>query len=308
MQVLNAPTRQEMDRAHATGQWLDVGILSVHNLRKISRNRAALCLVLAASSLPLHLLLVTRFSRSEHWQLTHNSYNAAIFKIITMSQYEVALVDNTSDLLNGTHGLRDHWNDSIRLDNARCKTIHTEPEVSRYGDLYLVIDQISYGLNTTREQSLFDIFPVKITSGSFVQLEKPTGEGWVDSSEWLQPGQQFNSSHGRNVHIVEGWTTDSGRNSRIQISLYFMIIVICFNLFKAAITVGVLTRDASEYVVTLGDAAASYLQCPEDLTRGRSTLELDQMLLSFEERYATDRGGYAWQPRRRRYCSSIGYD
>lgn len=56
MQVLNAPTRKEMDQAHASGQWLDVGILSVHNLRIISRKRAALCLVLAASSLPLHLL------------------------------------------------------------------------------------------------------------------------------------------------------------------------------------------------------------------------------------------------------------
>jgi hypothetical protein len=56
MQVLNAPTRKEIDRAHANGQWLDVGILSVHNLRIISRKRAALCLILAASSLPLHLL------------------------------------------------------------------------------------------------------------------------------------------------------------------------------------------------------------------------------------------------------------
>lgn len=56
MQVLNAPTRKEMDRAHANGQWLDIGILSVHNLKIISRKRATLCLILAASSLPLHLL------------------------------------------------------------------------------------------------------------------------------------------------------------------------------------------------------------------------------------------------------------
>lgn len=56
MQVLNAPTRYEMDRAHANGKWLDVGLLSVHNMRIISSKRAALCLVLAVSSLPLHLL------------------------------------------------------------------------------------------------------------------------------------------------------------------------------------------------------------------------------------------------------------
>jgi hypothetical protein len=72
--------------------------------------------------------------------------------------------------------------------------------------------------------------------------------------------------------------------------------------------IGVLTMDTSEYVVTLGDAASSYLQHPEDMTKGRSTLELDQILLSFDEQYAADHEKFIWQPRRRRYCSSIGYD
>jgi hypothetical protein len=225
-----------------------------------------------------------------------------------MSEYQVVLIDSTSDYLNGTNGLLEHWNDSIRLENTRWKTIYTESEVSRYGDLYLVIDQISYGPDAIRVPSLHDLLPVNVSSGSFVRLEKPTGEGWANFTDWLQPGQQSNSSQGQNIHVVDGWTTDSGRNSRIQISLYFMVIVICFNFFKIAIMIGVLTMDASEYVVTLGDAAASYLQCPEDLTRGRSTLELDQVLLSFSERYATHHGEYVWQPRRRRYCSSIGYD
>jgi hypothetical protein len=56
MQVLNSPTRQEVDKAHARGKWLDIGLLSLHNLRIISRKRAVLCLLMALSSLPLHLL------------------------------------------------------------------------------------------------------------------------------------------------------------------------------------------------------------------------------------------------------------
>lgn len=56
MQILNAPTRAELDSAHRRGKWLDIGLLSVHNLKTISPKRACLCLVLAASSLPLHLL------------------------------------------------------------------------------------------------------------------------------------------------------------------------------------------------------------------------------------------------------------
>jgi hypothetical protein len=56
MQVLNSPTRQEVDKAHKRGKWLDIGLLSLHNLRIISRKRAILCLIMALSSMPLHLL------------------------------------------------------------------------------------------------------------------------------------------------------------------------------------------------------------------------------------------------------------
>jgi hypothetical protein len=56
MQILSAPTRQEIDRAHARGQCLEVGIMSVHNLRHIERKRVYFWLLLALSSAPLHLL------------------------------------------------------------------------------------------------------------------------------------------------------------------------------------------------------------------------------------------------------------
>lgn len=56
MQVLNSPTRKDVDVAHAKGQWLDIGILSPHNLRKLPWKRTALWYTLALSSIPLHLL------------------------------------------------------------------------------------------------------------------------------------------------------------------------------------------------------------------------------------------------------------
>lgn len=56
MQVLSSPTRADIDRVHREGQWFDVGILSFRNLRRIPRQRVALSLVLAFSSIPLHLL------------------------------------------------------------------------------------------------------------------------------------------------------------------------------------------------------------------------------------------------------------
>lgn len=56
MQVLCSPTRHDIDIAHARGNWLEIGLLSFRNLRSIPGSRAALWLVLALSSLPLHLL------------------------------------------------------------------------------------------------------------------------------------------------------------------------------------------------------------------------------------------------------------
>ena len=56
MQRLCAPTRQELDKAHRDHFWLDIGIVSVRNLAKISKRRLAIWLLLALSSVPLHLL------------------------------------------------------------------------------------------------------------------------------------------------------------------------------------------------------------------------------------------------------------
>ena len=56
MQVLSAPTRTDIDQAHAMGFWMDVGIPSVKNLRIVGRRRIFLWAVLGLSSIPLHLL------------------------------------------------------------------------------------------------------------------------------------------------------------------------------------------------------------------------------------------------------------
>jgi cytochrome bd-type quinol oxidase subunit 2 len=56
MQVLSSPTRNDIDKAHTKRKWLDVGVLSIRNLRTIPRTRAMIWGVLAFSSVPLHLL------------------------------------------------------------------------------------------------------------------------------------------------------------------------------------------------------------------------------------------------------------
>lgn len=56
MQYLSAPTRRDIERAHARNDWLDVGIMSVRNLKSIPWGRTVLWGLLGVFSLPQHLL------------------------------------------------------------------------------------------------------------------------------------------------------------------------------------------------------------------------------------------------------------
>jgi hypothetical protein len=58
MQCLSAPTRKDVDRAHAKGMWLDIGVPSIRNLQSISKKKVSLWWCLGLSSVPLHLMYV----------------------------------------------------------------------------------------------------------------------------------------------------------------------------------------------------------------------------------------------------------
>jgi hypothetical protein len=64
MQLLAAPTRGEVDKAHSRKRWLDIGVPSWRNLRSISRTRRAIWVALGLSSVPLHFMYVDNRHRS----------------------------------------------------------------------------------------------------------------------------------------------------------------------------------------------------------------------------------------------------
>ncbi|KAJ5164845.1 uncharacterized protein N7500_006675 [Penicillium coprophilum] len=56
MQTLVAPTREEVDVAHARGQWLDIGGASIRNLLAIGGDRLGLWIILMLTASPFHLM------------------------------------------------------------------------------------------------------------------------------------------------------------------------------------------------------------------------------------------------------------
>lgn len=58
MQLQAAPTRKNVDKAHDAEDWLDIGVPSLRNLRYIGNWRRFSWVLLALSSLPVHLMYV----------------------------------------------------------------------------------------------------------------------------------------------------------------------------------------------------------------------------------------------------------
>jgi hypothetical protein len=56
MQLQGSPTRKDIDQAHNSGQWLDIGVPSLRNLKWVGNWRRLSWLILCLSSLPVHLL------------------------------------------------------------------------------------------------------------------------------------------------------------------------------------------------------------------------------------------------------------
>ncbi|KAK7924322.1 hypothetical protein PG985_006376 [Apiospora marii] len=83
MQILVSPTRGELDLVHRHKRWLWVGVPNLSNLPHIGLDRAAICLLLIVSTLPLHLL-----------------WNAALVETIGADDYYVGGV--TEDFFSST--------------------------------------------------------------------------------------------------------------------------------------------------------------------------------------------------------------
>ena len=92
MQILSAPTRKEVDGAHARRKCLSIGVASFNNLMYVDRRKTFLYFLLGISSIPLHLLWNSAFMDT----LASNDY---IYSAVTESFLEGAPWNNSKVFL-----------------------------------------------------------------------------------------------------------------------------------------------------------------------------------------------------------------
>lgn len=72
MQILNAPTRKEVDTAHQQRSWLEIGVPSMRNVLHVSRLKTLCWILFNLSSIPIHLvfnsaIFETDYQGGEWW-------------------------------------------------------------------------------------------------------------------------------------------------------------------------------------------------------------------------------------------------
>ena len=291
MQCLSSPTRREIDKAHSQGVWLDIGVPSVRNLRRLSMSRIILWWLLAMSSIPLHLL-----------------YNSAVFSTLSSREYDAFLV--TSDFLNGApfnvtevggsvydplywQNNLQHYNNNqtsfVRLESEQCVETYTAPIISTNSDLLLV----SSDLHATNSLISYYIgADSQLINDAANQSERGDGEsksrifcllglmcndaGAVtnpqnlsfDTSDLLQ----LNDNHVNGT--IPGLSTIGyclsktvAEHCKLQFSVTIMIVVIICNTIKTVCMTTIAWKQHPEPLVTLGDAIASFLDRPDVTTK-----------------------------------------
>ena len=281
MQCLSSPTRSEIDKAHSKGIWLDIGVPSIRNLRRLSTARIILWWLLAISSIPLHLL-----------------YNSAVFSTLSNQQFVTFLV--TSRFLDGAsfnvsyansensgytmQALQDTLQDYktnhslVKLECKVCVDTYSAPIIPTNSDLILVSDYPDASNSLVwYDEAVSSSLVYGGNASVFCSLGLCDYNGVVIDPQNLS----FNLSE---IYPVPLNGTFRGLTSidyclskrvrehcKLQFSLTIMIVVIVCNIIKTICMTIILRNQDPQPLVTLGDAIASFLDRP-DITTARNCI------------------------------------
>jgi len=109
-QILAAPNREELGRAHSRRNWLHIGVPNLRNLWHVGWDRSVLWILLFLSSVPLHLL-----------------FNSVVFTNVQANEY--AVIPTTLDWVTSTQDVYDtsgFLNVSMNATEAISSTIRDQ--------------------------------------------------------------------------------------------------------------------------------------------------------------------------------------
>ncbi|CAH0046098.1 unnamed protein product [Clonostachys solani] len=185
MQTVSAPTREDIDKVHARGSWLDIGIPSVRNMWFIRKRRLVVWLVLGITSIPLHLVYNSIFFVSTNtylydvWFAEESFLHGAAFGDIYFPGRRTPMNKTAIEGLQDRVMNGDRYE---RLSNNDCIKEYAKDTVESRGDVILVVDPPENCLTLQYNDAISDAASVhyynpecgNITSTSLYAIETST--------------------------------------------------------------------------------------------------------------------------------------
>ena len=307
MQCLSSPSRAEIDRAHSRHIWLDIGVPSVRNLRRVSWNKIMLWWLFAISTVPLHLL-----------------FNSAVFSTIGANDYEVfigsenlvtgvgfnwSLPFDNVNYPNRTLGYFQQAAKWDNLTNEACIKLYKQEFVTDNANVLAVtsaLNDSSWLLNSTYPAYVYAQNPEEtwICSDTLYYTET----GTCDTSATLSEAANWTlgigyDSYTRGFPIQYCLSQPAEKHCTTQFSLLIIIIVIICNITKLACMIMLLLRQQAKPLVTLGDAVESFLETPDSTTENMCLA--DKSEFSTKKPWSATRDSY--EPRQLRWFAGASW-
>ncbi|KIW35231.1 uncharacterized protein PV07_01937 [Cladophialophora immunda] len=314
MQCLSAPTRSDVDSAHRAGRWLDIGVLSIRNLRWISRRRLFLWLLLGLSSLSLHLF-----------------YNSAVFVSTSSNNYAVFSVDRAFLESNQTSSfdyvdvsyilrsgirpagvedepsetipeiasqLRDEANSNklVNLTTEQCRTEYIKTFQSDHRNVLLVsdsnvgadvVDTATRVVSFLRAEFVSDFTCGGTQAFAWTCSMDGTALGPQDSCDLPCDDPQIlkqtlsNSTWaplGPPVQYCLAQPTQEQCSLRFSMDIAILVVVLNFvKLIMMGLTALTAFKRSDPPLLTMGDAVASFLENPDSVSKGMSLLSASKI-------------------------------
>ncbi|KAI9794275.1 MAG: hypothetical protein M1833_000418 [Piccolia ochrophora] len=278
MQLLSAPTRADVDKAHSNLLWLDIGIPSVRNLKHIAWSKILLWWLLGLSSVPLHL-----------------SYNSVFFSSIMANAYTVAVV--TPQFLMGAHWdttapfkavkvppdaasyMQKNFQNFERLEKVACTQAYYKEFISSRRDLIVVTKPGNSSESTNSVLGGFNRGSLKTFS----------------SQDWMCKVTET-PSYGRPKCALENVLDPKGswilldrevdyclseaiaEKCKLHFSFDIVAVVIVCNVLKLVAMCLIVWKPPKGSLVTIGDAMASFLQIPDQHTSGMCLISKEDVV------------------------------
>ncbi|KAE9373243.1 hypothetical protein N431DRAFT_226530 [Stipitochalara longipes BDJ] len=305
MALVNSPSRDEINTAHQRHKWLSIGLLSPRNFFGVSKEKAILCIILALSSLPFHLLynsviFASLSANDYYWAVVTESFLTGQAFNLTAAQGEVSFFDLYSpdnitfggpteqQVLNAYTGMQLNASSYDRLDTADCLKTYSNRLLVDRRDLILV----SSDQNSTN--SILAFYSAEISS-----------EGSDDPINWIcsndPTADRVSCNPNPFIKDPSSWTVyghpilyclseKSSEPCSVKFSSGIAVAVITCNVIKVLTMFYILWKvDIADTITCSGDAIASFLKREDDYTHNMSMAS---------RREFNQRGWYAGQPNR----------